>query len=177
MTKRASTACWPTMPRCGRGREGTSFKKGRVDPAGSPGSRPPLLKGAQDESPRDLPPHRPRPGPPENPQHPSGFSAPPSGFHPRRMGCGPQSACLPSRFPPIPRRRHQHRAIQDSGFLFAPGFGDFNEDSSFHAARYLESHWARWFERRAHLAHGMAGYQDLSVWQKGATGAFSRVIK
>jgi SAM-dependent methyltransferase len=53
------------------------------------------------------------------------------------------------------------------GFLFAPGRGRFNENSSFHSLPYLERTWGRFFTLRLYSKRGLVGYQDLSVWEAG----------
>jgi SAM-dependent methyltransferase len=61
----------------------------------------------------------------------------------------------------------QHVALNATGFLFAPGLGTFKSDSSFHSRRYLEEEWGRLFRLRLHREHGLAGFQDLSAWERG----------
>ena len=60
----------------------------------------------------------------------------------------------------------QHRALVETGFLFAPGVYAFNEASAFHSEQYLRSEWGRFFQLQAFQSHGLAGYQDLAVWLK-----------
>jgi SAM-dependent methyltransferase len=60
----------------------------------------------------------------------------------------------------------QLRALTDEGFLFAPSGRGFNEDSAFHTPDYLRRRWGGVFEFEAHRIHGLAGYQDISVWRK-----------
>ncbi|HEV8231620.1 MAG TPA: class I SAM-dependent methyltransferase [Thermoanaerobaculia bacterium] len=60
----------------------------------------------------------------------------------------------------------QHRELNARGFLFAPGGGTFQSDSSFHTRRYLEEEWGKLFRIRLHCEHGLARFQDLSVWEK-----------
>jgi SAM-dependent methyltransferase len=60
----------------------------------------------------------------------------------------------------------QSRRLNESGFLFAPGKGRFNDDSAFHSEGYLSSAWSRYFELESFSAGGLAGYQDLSTWRK-----------
>jgi SAM-dependent methyltransferase len=60
----------------------------------------------------------------------------------------------------------QHRTLRETGFLFAAGEASFKEDSAFHAPEYLRAHWLRWFDFVRHEEHGLAGYQDLSVWRR-----------
>lgn len=62
----------------------------------------------------------------------------------------------------------QHVALNATGFLFAPGGGTFKADSTFHARRYLEEEWGKLFRLRLHREHGLAGFQDLSVWERAA---------
>jgi Methylase involved in ubiquinone/menaquinone biosynthesis len=62
----------------------------------------------------------------------------------------------------------QHRSLQTRGFLFAGSGGRFNDESAFHSPAYLQAHWSRWFEPLSYTQHGMAGYQDLSVFRKEA---------
>jgi SAM-dependent methyltransferase len=59
----------------------------------------------------------------------------------------------------------QHRSLLGTGFLFAPGGATFKEDSAFHSPDYLRAQWSHWFEFVRHEQHGLAGYQDLSVWR------------
>jgi len=63
----------------------------------------------------------------------------------------------------------QHRILNESGFLFAPGGGSLNEDSAFHSVEYLGTHWSGWFDQVSYNQHGLAGYQDLSVWRSNET--------
>jgi SAM-dependent methyltransferase len=65
----------------------------------------------------------------------------------------------------------QHVALNATGFLFAPGRGTFKSDSSFHSRRYLEEEWGRSFRLRLHREHGLAGFQDLSVWERSSEPA------
>ncbi len=60
----------------------------------------------------------------------------------------------------------QHRSLNAKGFLFAPGGGAFKNDSTFHTRLYLEQEWGRWFSMRLHREFGLAGFQDLTVWEK-----------
>lgn len=60
----------------------------------------------------------------------------------------------------------QHRELQEKGFLFAPGFGPFNDDGAFHSEAYLSSVWGRPFERLLYRHHGLGGFQDVSIWRK-----------
>jgi SAM-dependent methyltransferase len=59
-----------------------------------------------------------------------------------------------------------HRRLQRDGFLFAPGSGPFNENGAFSSRQRLESRWGRVLAPRSFEEHGLAGYQDLSVWEK-----------
>ena len=61
-----------------------------------------------------------------------------------------------------------HRRLQRDGFLFAPGSGPFNENGAFSSRERLESRWGRLLAPRSFEEHGLAGYQDLSVWEKRA---------
>ncbi|HEV8611794.1 MAG TPA: class I SAM-dependent methyltransferase [Thermoanaerobaculia bacterium] len=65
----------------------------------------------------------------------------------------------------------QHEALNTTGFLFASGVGTFKSDSSFHTRRYLEEEWGRLFRIRLHREYGLAGFQDLSVWERAADAA------
>ena len=65
----------------------------------------------------------------------------------------------------------QHVALNATGFLFASGGGTFKGDSTFHTRRYLEEEWGRLFRIRLHREHGLAGFQDLSVWERVAEAA------
>jgi SAM-dependent methyltransferase len=58
----------------------------------------------------------------------------------------------------------QRIRLSQDGFLFAPGDGPFNDDSAFHTLAYLERVWGGLFTLRTHRPHGLARYQDLSVW-------------
>lgn len=62
----------------------------------------------------------------------------------------------------------QHRSLQLNGFLFAGSGSHFNDESAFHSQAYLQEHWSRWFELLKYSMHGMAGYQDLSIFRKAA---------
>ena len=58
------------------------------------------------------------------------------------------------------------RLLRD-GFLFLAGTGrDFNDDTAFHDNAYLRRTWGRLFGQLAYLGHGVAGFQDLTVWKK-----------
>jgi SAM-dependent methyltransferase len=56
--------------------------------------------------------------------------------------------------------------VNEDGFAFVPGSGRFNENSSFHDLRYLQSHWSRWFELVSHTPFGFVGFHDLAVFRK-----------
>jgi SAM-dependent methyltransferase len=58
----------------------------------------------------------------------------------------------------------QHRALAAEGTLFAPSGRGFNDDSAFHSEDYLRRVWGRLLDLRCFRAHGLGGYQDLSVW-------------
>ena len=60
----------------------------------------------------------------------------------------------------------QHRELANRGFLFAPGDGSFNEDSTFHSRGYLERTWKRWFQLELFEELGYCGFQDLSGWKR-----------
>jgi len=60
----------------------------------------------------------------------------------------------------------QHRELQATGFLFAPGKSCFNEQTAFATRARLESVWGAMLEFRFFEEHGLARYQDLSVWEK-----------
>jgi SAM-dependent methyltransferase len=60
----------------------------------------------------------------------------------------------------------QHLALNSRGFLFARGRGEFKTDSAFHSRLYLEQQWGRWFSLRLHREFGLAGFQDLTVWER-----------
>jgi SAM-dependent methyltransferase len=64
----------------------------------------------------------------------------------------------------------QIERLDTSGFLFAPGEGAFNSNSTFHAAEYLNRSWGAWFDCRLSLSRGLMNYQDLSVWKKPEEG-------
>jgi ubiquinone/menaquinone biosynthesis C-methylase UbiE len=61
--------------------------------------------------------------------------------------------------------REEHSTLYGQGFLFAPGSGPFNEGSTFHSRNYLSEKWGQYFELRTYAPHGLAGYQDLVVWE------------
>jgi SAM-dependent methyltransferase len=60
----------------------------------------------------------------------------------------------------------QHRRLNERGFLFAPGSGPFRSDSTFHSRHYLKQEWGKLFSIRSHHEDGLAGFQDLSVWER-----------
>lgn len=53
-----------------------------------------------------------------------------------------------------------------SGRLFVPGSGRFNAASAFHTRAGLERRWGRYLRLLHYADHGLAGYQDVSVWGK-----------
>ncbi len=59
----------------------------------------------------------------------------------------------------------QRERLASHGFVFAPGAASFNEDSSFQSRPYLEREW-QGFELLEHTTHGLARYQDLSVFAR-----------
>ena len=59
-----------------------------------------------------------------------------------------------------------HQRLQETGFLFAPGSGAFNDDSAFHSLDYLNRVWARELELCFHRPGALAEVQDLSAWRK-----------
>jgi len=56
--------------------------------------------------------------------------------------------------------------LAERGFLFAPGGGPFNENSTFHTQEYLERVWGRLLEPVSFARLGLGGYQDLGVWRR-----------
>ena len=68
--------------------------------------------------------------------------------------------------PDLTRAHHEELAAR--GFTFIRGTGEFNLDSAFHAAAYLERAWSRHFELIEHRPSGLNGYQDLSLWRAAA---------
>ena len=66
-----------------------------------------------------------------------------------------------------------HRRLQRDGFLFAPGSGPFNENGTFSSRERLLSRWGQVLEPRSFEEHGLAGYQDLSVWEKARASSRS----
>lgn len=60
----------------------------------------------------------------------------------------------------------QHARLQAEGFLFAAGDGAFNDHSTFHSLPYLERVWGARFRLAAHHPHGLAAFQDLTVWRR-----------
>jgi SAM-dependent methyltransferase len=67
--------------------------------------------------------------------------------------------------------RAQHEELGTRGFLFAPGSGPFNEDSTFHSREYLERAWSPWFHLELFEELGYCGFQDLSGWRKSRLSA------
>lgn len=59
----------------------------------------------------------------------------------------------------------QRERLAAHGFVFASGAASFNEDSSFQSRGYLEREW-NGFTLLEHTTHGLASYQDLSVFAK-----------
>jgi SAM-dependent methyltransferase len=59
----------------------------------------------------------------------------------------------------------QRQRLEHHGFVFAPGAASFNEDSSFQTRDYLARAWEG-FRMLEHTAHGLAGYQDLTVFER-----------
>ncbi len=53
-----------------------------------------------------------------------------------------------------------------TGTLFVPGAGRFNSASAFHARAYLERQWSGRLRLLSFAEHGLAGYQDVSVWAR-----------
>lgn len=53
-----------------------------------------------------------------------------------------------------------------SGRLFVPGSGRFNAASAFHTRADLERRWGQRLRLLHYAEHGLAGYQDVSVWGK-----------
>lgn len=51
------------------------------------------------------------------------------------------------------------------GFLFAPGKGRFNDNSTFHTLPYLQRRWGELFTLGLYTRRGLGGYQDLAVWE------------
>lgn len=78
---------------------------------------------------------------------------------------------LPHLTPP------QHRRLADDGFLFVPGAGRFNADIAFHSLPYLDREWGPRLHRVHFEPHGMAGYQDVSVWRRHAEAGAPGVNK
>jgi len=61
----------------------------------------------------------------------------------------------------------QRQQLASHGFVFAHGAASFNEDSSFQTRDYLAREWPG-FTLLEHTTHGLASYQDLSVFAKGS---------
>jgi SAM-dependent methyltransferase len=59
----------------------------------------------------------------------------------------------------------QRERLANHGFVFAAGAASFNEDSSFQTRDYLARAW-NGFKLLEHTAHGLAAYQDLTVFEK-----------
>jgi SAM-dependent methyltransferase len=51
------------------------------------------------------------------------------------------------------------------GFLFAPGNGRFNDNSTFHTLPYLQRQWGELFTLGLYTRRGLGSYQDLAVWE------------
>jgi len=66
--------------------------------------------------------------------------------------------------PDLPEASKQELAAR--GFIFAPGGGPFNENSTFHTREYLESSWGRHFEPVLYRRQSLGGFQDMSAWRK-----------
>jgi SAM-dependent methyltransferase len=80
------------------------------------------------------------------------------------------STHAPSIAPSIPLDAASRARLAETGFLFVPGRGTFNEDAAFHSEEYLKREWSPWFELVEHAQHGLAGFQDLSVWRRKGAG-------
>jgi SAM-dependent methyltransferase len=78
--------------------------------------------------------------------------------------CSTHSAALTYTRPDL--TESQLASLSARGFLFAPGGGPFSEDSAFHSRDYLERTWGAMFAIREFAEFGLAGYQDLSVWER-----------
>lgn len=57
-------------------------------------------------------------------------------------------------------------ALATDGRLFVSGGGRFNAASAFHTRADLERRWGRRLRLLHYADHGLAGYQDVSVWGK-----------
>lgn len=58
----------------------------------------------------------------------------------------------------------QRASLAAHGFAFAPGPA-FNDNSAFHSSDYLRRAWAKWFVLARHQPYGLAGYQDLTLFE------------
>lgn len=58
----------------------------------------------------------------------------------------------------------QRASLTARGFAFAPGPA-FNDNSAFHSSDYLRRAWAQWFVLVRHQPYGLAGYQDLTLFE------------
>lgn len=58
--------------------------------------------------------------------------------------------------------------LEETGFLFRPSVGPFNEQSAFHSAAYLQTTWSRHLEPRGLFPKALGGFQDISAWEKPA---------
>jgi len=65
-----------------------------------------------------------------------------------------------------PLSETQRRRFAETGFLFIPGGGAFNEEAAFHSEAYLRSAWSPWFDPVEFVQHGLMGFQDLSSWRR-----------
>jgi SAM-dependent methyltransferase len=67
-----------------------------------------------------------------------------------------------------------HRRLVEEGFVFRAGPGPFNDDCAFHTRTFLERDWGTVFLLVEHIPHGLAGYQDLTVWRRRESVASER---
>lgn len=64
----------------------------------------------------------------------------------------------------------QKQTLADTGFLFVPSDGPFNEQATFHSRAYLESVWTQFYAARQFFPFGLSQFQDLSVWSSETPG-------
>ncbi|HEY7369284.1 MAG TPA: class I SAM-dependent methyltransferase [Thermoanaerobaculia bacterium] len=66
------------------------------------------------------------------------------------------------------------RALEQEGFAFRKGSGPFNDACAFHTREFLARDWGGFFDLAEHRPHGLAGFQDLTVWRRAEAGAIPR---
>lgn len=63
----------------------------------------------------------------------------------------------------------QHAVLRDTGFLYAPASGRFNDNAAFQTLESQRNRWGSLFALEWSRPFGLVDYLDLSIWRKRPT--------